>query len=582
MFHSMTEVTLRLISGVVLLLWASGFCRTGMLRGFGTDLRTFLTKASQSRVTAVIGGISVTTLLQSSLATCLMLSTFAGAGGISLAIGLAVMLGADVGSALVVQFLSLDLQVFRYLLLSLGGILFVFNAEGKIRNVARILLGLGMIMESLAWISLAGATIRESELSGLVISTLAREPFLAVLVGMAFGWVLHSSLVTVLFLVSLTGAGIFSGTEGFSLMLGANVGAAIPAVVSLWGHSIGARRIAVGNLMMKAVTALVLIIFGESIAAPLLSDLTAPFVILYGHLAFNTLLLVVFIPLTDVVAKIVTRVFKETVSEATNAGTPRYLSENDLGDCALALSNASREVLRMGDLVLDSVDQIRYGILNNELIVQNRIGQNEQHLDHLFHEIRDYLVKLSCTSLSASEKQEVARVLDFAVNLEHAGDIIVLNLTRLMERKAQRNLSFSSIGESEITSFFSACTESMRRAMNAFYAKSPELAERLIYDKRSFREDAHEVNEHHFERLRSGNPHSIESSTIHLDLFRDLKRVHAHFVTVAYALVDSPERRPAKPSSGMTGGTATGPKNEENRSGNEPDLSSDSVSGKAG
>ena len=535
---SMTETAFRLIAGVTMLLWASGFTRTGMLRGFGPQLREMLRNWSNNRLRAAAGGLVVTALLQSSFATCLIVGSFTGKGGIPLTVGLAVMLGADVGSAAVVQFLALDLDLPRYILIIVGSFMFIFHAEGRMRNVARILLGLGMILESLSWIGDAGTTIRSSEFSVDLLANLASEPILGMSVGLVFGWLLHSSLVTVLLLASLTAVGMFSHGEGLVLMLGANMGAAIPAVVSLWHGGIEGRSVAVGNFLMKAIVAVVLAVIFVYLVDLLALSVTGPELILYGHLVFNMIVAVLFLPFTGAVATLLRTWMKEPQTAALQPDAPRYLSRRDLNQAALALANASRETMRMGDMVMDSLEQVMRGLMTNELLVLGNISRIERCVDTLFIGVRDYLVDLSCLTLSATEGRRLNAILDFAINLEHAGDIIKLNLTRLLERKVQRNLAFSPMGEQEIQDFYRNCRNSMKLAMNVFLSNDPVLAGQLIAEKRQIRNKAHDAAEGHFMRLRSGNKQSIETSTLHVDLLRDLKRIHGHFVSVAYSAKD--------------------------------------------
>lgn len=327
---------------MALLLWGMRMVRTGVTRAYGGDLRRVLGRYLGGRFQAFAAGLGITAVLQSSTATCLMTASFAGQGLVGAAAALAIMLGADVGTSLVAQIFSLDISWLSPILIVAGSVLFHAGRDKRTRNLGRIGLGLGLMLLALGLIVGASAPLRESDALRGVVAALSGEPVLAVLIAALLTWLAHSSLATILLIVSFVGAGVATLDLAFALVLGANLGGALPALTATLRGAPAGRRVAIGNAIFKFA--------GVALALPFLAEL-GPWIAAFEadalrqvvnfHTAFNLALAALFIGLTGVVGRLAARLAPD-VERAEDPAAPRYLDPSALGEPSVALASATR------------------------------------------------------------------------------------------------------------------------------------------------------------------------------------------------------------------------------------------------
>ncbi|MDA0997226.1 MAG: Na/Pi cotransporter family protein [Proteobacteria bacterium] len=527
-----------MIGGVALLLWGIRMVRTGINRSFGADLRRALSFAARNRLIAFATGLGVTAAIQSSTATALMVSSFAGRGMIAGSAALAIMLGADVGSTMVVQVLSLDLSWLSPLLIAFGVILFTSSESSSRRNFARTAIGLGLMLLALKMVMLASAPLRQTETMSVIMGPLSDEPMLAVLVAALITWAAHSSVATVLLVATLASIHVLNMQLAFALVLGANLGGAITAMVATLGAPPPARRVTLGNLMMRGVG--VAIVLGAiaylqpviAIAGDHPARLVANF-----HTAFNLALAVLFLPLVGVVDKLARRIIPDVIEE-NDPGRAMYLDPNSLDSPAVALACAGRETLRLGDEVRKMLARTFDVFQSNDSKVVQEIEKSDDVIDRLHEAIKLYLTRLSREELDAKESERTVEILGFTTNLEHIGDIIDKNLMELATKKIKRKASFSGAGVKELSIFHRRILGNLDLALNVFMSGDIDLARKLLREKVSIRDLEREYVESHYRRISEGRPDSIETSALHLDVLRDLKRINSHLTSVAYPILE--------------------------------------------
>src|SRR2546423_3126118 len=261
-----TELFATFLGSVALLLWGVRMVRTGMTRAFGSQLRRAISTYARTRIGAFHAGVGITGILQSSTATAMLLASFAARGLIALPLALAVMLGADVGSAVVAQAFSFDIKWLWTVLVALGVLLFMSTEADRLRGVARIAIGLGFMLLALVHIGGAAAPLRDSALFRSLLTGLAGEPVLGFLAAIAVAWLVHSSLSIVLLVMSLAAGGALPLPLALALVLGANVGGALAPFLTLSGSPPAGRRVPLGNLMMRAAVAIPALFFVTPIA----------------------------------------------------------------------------------------------------------------------------------------------------------------------------------------------------------------------------------------------------------------------------------------------------------------------------
>ena len=533
-----TELLFAFIGSVALLLWGVRMVRTGMTRAFGAALRRVIATRVTGRISGFLAGVGLTGLLQSSTATALLLASFAGRGLIPLAIALSVMLGADVASTIAAQIFSFNIKWLWSVLVGIGVFMFMVSEADRMRGVSRVAIGLGLMLLSLDHLGTAAATLRELPTFKALLSGLAGEPLLGFIVATAVTWLVHSSLSIVLLVMALAGAGALPVPLALALVLGANVGGALAPFLTLSGSPPAGRRVPLGNLAMRTAVALPALFLLEPIAWALGNIEADPARLAINfHMAFNLATAALFLPLAALVAKLAERILPDQ-PEAADLGTPRHLDPSVIDTPSEALACAMRETLNMGDRVADMLRQALVVFEKSDARLVKDVERADNAVDALHEAIKLYLVKVSKSEMSDEESRRYIEVLTFTTNLEHVGDIIDKNLMELAAKKIKNHYAFSPEGLEEIRRIHARVIDTMRLAFNVFATRDAALARRLLAEKALMRSAELEAADNHFGRLRQGRPESIETSSIHLDVIRDLKRINGHLTSVAYPILE--------------------------------------------
>jgi phosphate:Na+ symporter len=533
------ETVLNVLGSVALLLWGVRMVRTGLTRAFGAALRRAIAACSRNRVTAFLGGIAVTGLLQSSTATSLLVSSFAGRGLIPLSIAFAIMLGADVGTTIAAQVLSFDLGWVSPLLIGAGVIAFLSSEQDKARHLGRVAIGLGLMLLSLKLLALATQPLRSAPAFMAMLQGLQDEYVIAVVVGTLATWVAHSSLSIVLLVMSFAGSGLIEPKLALALVIGANIGGALAPYMAQSGADVAARRVPLANLMTRAIIGVALLPFlGQAVDWLTLVDASTTRLPVNFHTAFNVLAALVFLPLVDVVAWACRRLLPDK-PVPDDPGKPRHLDPNVLDSPAEALGCALRETLNLGDRVSDMLRRTIDVLERNDAKAVKAIEAADNAVDQLYEAIKLYLVQISRNELGEEDGRRYVEILTLTTNLEHIGDIIDKNLMELAAKKIKNRYAFSAEGMAELRAFHARVLENLRLALNVFTTRDITLARRLVAEKASLREAESRAADSHFARLREGRTESIETSSIHMDVIRDLKRINGNLASVAYPILEA-------------------------------------------
>ena len=533
------DTVLNVLGSVCLLLWGVRMVRTGLTRAFGASLRRAIGACSRNRFTAFAGGIVLTGILQSSTATALLLASFAGRGLIPLSIALAVMLGANVGTTLTAQILSFNLGWISPLMIAVGVIAFLSNSSDRARHLGRVAIGLGLMLLSLHLLEAAAAPLKSAPAFVALMSGLQDEYVLAVVFAAAATWFIHSSLSTVLLVMSFASNGIIDPKLGLELVIGANIGGAIAPYFDQSTTDVDARRVPLGNLITRVMVGVALLPFLGPIHHWLTLVDAAPARLLVNfHTAFSLVAAIVFLPLNDPLAALCRRLVPAR-PQAEDPGQPRNLDPNVLDTPAEALACAMRETLNLGDRVADMLRQTMEALEHNDARAVKAIEAADNAVDSLYEAIKLYLVQTSRNELSEEDGRRYVEILTFTTNLEHVGDIIDKNLMELATKKIKNRYSFSAEGTAELRAFHGRVLENLRLALNVFTTRDITLARRLVAEKVAIREAEAQAADSHFARLRQGRPESIETSSIHMDVIRDLKRINGHLATAAYPILEA-------------------------------------------
>lgn len=533
------KTLISLLAAVALLVWGTHIVRTGLLRIYGANLRRILAASVRNRVAALFAGMGVTTLLQSSTATALIASSFVGQGLIATAPALAVVLGADVGTSVVAQIFSFDLSWLSPLLILVGVILFLSRRNTTAGRLGRVMIGFGLIILALQLILQTTAPLTSTAGVKTLFATLSGDPLLDMLLAAIVTIVSYSSLAVVLLTATLAASSVITPEVALALVLGANLGSGILAVLTTLNAPPEARRIPLGNLIFKLIGCLAMVPFLGAITG-LLGTLDADpqRLTVNFHMAFNLTLAVCFIFAIGPVARLTERLLPPRPRQ-DDAARPRHLDPVALDTPALAISCAAREALRIADTVETMLVGVMDVIRHKDRDLSRRLRAMDDTVDQLYTAVKLYLTQISREALEDKEGKRWTDIVSFTINMEQIGDGVERILRDIEDKLIKRGASFSDAGMAEIVELHERLVANLRLAMSVFLNGDLKGAQALIAQKVEFRERELSFADSHLQRLAWNTPESIETSSLHLDLISEMKRINSHLCSVAYPILEN-------------------------------------------
>jgi len=540
---------LNLAGAAALLLWSVRIIRTGVQRAFKSELRTWLRRSSGNPPMAAGTGVLAAILLQSSTAVALLVTNFASKGTLSVGVGLALFLGADLGSAIVAQILLVRLAWLVPLLILVGVVLFLKGEKSKPRQAGRILIGLALVLVSLDMIRAATDPIRDSAAIAPFASYLANDVFSAFIVGALLAWAMHSSVAAVLMFVTFTAQGILPVEAAVAMVLGANLGGSfIPFTLTL-GAKASARIIVVGNLLLRGGGAIIALLLLANSALPLdYLGSTGARQTINIHLAYNLVILLGGLFLIKPVTRMLDGVLSDPISdEAVVSARISALDETALEVPERALACTAREVLRIGETIEAMLSPVMSLYESWDETIAKGIHTNEAHVNAMHFETKIYLAKLHQNKLPKAEANHSMELSSIAINLESAGDVISKNLLGMAQKINDKGLQFSPAGWQELCDFHDRVLSNVQLSLNVLMTNSVDSARHLVEEKETVRDVEQDLQLRHLKRLRKGTTDSIETSNFHQETLRALKQINTAVSMVAYSiLLDTGELLPSR------------------------------------
>jgi phosphate:Na+ symporter len=530
---------LNLLSALAMLVWGTHLVRTGVLRVYGADLRRILSTSIKRRSLAFVAGVGVTSLVQSSNATSVIVCSFVAQGLIGLGPALAIMLGADVGTALMAGVLSFDLSWLSPLLIFCGVIVHLSHKQKQGGQLGRVAIGLGLI--TLALQLIGAATRPMTQMAGIEVlfSSLTGDVMLDALIGALFAMVTYSSLAAVLLAATLATSGVISLEVALCLVVGANLGSGILAVLSASNHNAAGRRVAFGSLLFRVAGAAIVLPF-IGVLHPKVSGLIADptKAVVAFHIGYNFVRSSLFLLLTEPMARFCMRWMPD--SAEANAGIrPRYLDQAAINTPSLALANAAREVLRMGEIIENMLAGLLVVVRDNDAARVREVLKLDDHVDKLYTDVKMYLARVSRQELNEAEIRRWTDIITLTINLEQSGDIIERIVTDVQSKKITPKRAFSAAGMAEVMEMHARLVASLQLGLSVFLNGDVKSAQRLLAEKESFRDLERMYAQSHLLRLAGETTQSIETSSLHLDIISDMKRLHSLFCSPAYPVLDN-------------------------------------------
>lgn len=518
---------IQLLSGAMVLLFAIRFMRIGIERLWGTRIRSSLNEGS-STVRSVMTGTGLGFVMQGSTAVVLIAAGLAGTGSIPVGVAASLAIGADMGSALAVQFLQLPVSALGPLCILVGATLYLRATEPRLRNYGRTILGLGLIFLSLSIIRQSVAPLASLPGAASVVGYLNSDPVTALLVGSALTLLMHSSIAALLATLAFSLHAPLGVSAGLGIVLGANLGSALLSLWLLKYESARSKAVAGAVAVVRFVFVLVclLVLAGAHFGG--LID-RVPFdtgeAMLAGHLAFNAILLFS--------ASVCMRLARFLDKRFGVDGTPLIVSlpKGVVDDVGLAFPMIRRQLASMLEIAAQMLNEATATAPDPE-----RMANLETRMNATLASIREIYAKLP--TVNESELADIQPIVDFAIRLERCGDIFAGKFIALRLEQIKGEYQFSEQGEAEIEAMVQAVHQAIILAEQTAWTGDTSTARRLVSHKQTVAEMESHSRAAHLARLRQGDHLSLGSSNQHLEMIAALKEINSKFATIAYAVLD--------------------------------------------
>ena len=536
------QFLLELAGATILLLFAVRMVRTGVERAFGASFRRLVT-GSNARFRATFAGVALAAIMQSSVAVAMLIAGFVSAGSLSFQLGLPAMLGADLGSALVIQFLSMEISWLAPLLLVTGGLMFLKSQSALAKQIGRALLGVALILIALELMRATVTPIRDSAFLPQISALLERDFITAFLVGAVLTFIMHSSVAAVLMFVTMVAIGALPLMVGISLMLGANLGSSLLPLWMTRAMPPVARQVPVMNAILRGTAAIIMVVVvNRSPLIELLPDAGAGQTVILGHVLFNALLLLA-VPFSGLLGAITARVMAEDVAGRDDmpAHHRSVLDLDALDDPALAIASIKRELQRML-LIVEEMMLPVMGLLEDfDKDRMNRIIEKDLIINEALDGTRRYVADLSAVNDrqngKASNRKELRNLLEFAIAIEAAGDVVSKTLSQLAVSRDRDGIRFSEEGLAELRGMHDRVVANIALAGNVLVSGDVGIARRLLEEKGELTHRQRKSRKSHLKRLAKGRVESLESSDLHLETGLAFKEFNSHVASIAYPIL---------------------------------------------
>ncbi|GGL50037.1 Na/Pi cotransporter family protein [Wenxinia marina] len=526
---------INLLGAGALILWGLRMIKSGILSGFGASLRQLIAKWTGNRVVATLTGLVTTLAVQSSTATAVIAGSFVARNLVGPRMAQAVLLGANLGTAITAAVLAHDLHWLAPMLVLAGVITDGRSRMARGKGVGKALIGLGLMLFGLELLGGATEPLRESQVMTAILAALADGPVFGLILSAGLAFLSSSSLAVVLFVSMLAATGSVSPALALVLVAGANLGGAIPPCLAVAAEGIAAKRLTRTNLAVRAAGALAVLVTAGTLG-PEFAALLPPgtrFAIA-AHLAFNLVLLAVFMPLLGPLDRLAQRVWPDPEAASRRVS---YLDKSAFDTPSLALAGAARETLRIGDTVAAMMERNLKALQVDDPGAREATSDLDDQVDAMLSDVKLYLARLARGELNDADTRRANEIMSYAINLEHVGDILDRDLAEMAEKKMARQVRFSVQGEEEIAELYRKTILNLELAQSVFLSHDVALARRLMAEKVHVRRIEEASQRQHLARLQAGRPETLASTTLHLDILRDLKRVNAHIASVAYPIL---------------------------------------------
>ncbi len=536
----MTMLLIGLLGGLGLFLFGMHTMSEGMQQSAGARLRNILALVTRNRIVGAGVGTLVTTVIQSSSATSVMLVSFVNAGLLQFRQTIPVLLGAAIGTTITAQMIAFRITEYSLLMVAAGFFMQAFSRKEQFKSAGYALFGFGVLFYGMHIMSDAMAPLREWD---PFINLLLRleNPLLGILVGTLFTALIQSSSAFIGIMIVLASQGLLSMEASIPLLLGSNLGTPVTALLSSMKSDREAKKVAFAFLLVKLISVLIFAGWTASLGKLIMQwtpEASLQRMIANAHTFINLVLMAVILPVTPQVARLVDLIMGKEKEAPEPLMTTRYLDNAVLNTPSLALNLAKQEILRMGTMVQEMFSHILKPFLEKETGSLDQVYQQEKSVNFLRDSIKEYLVRINAEQVTSDRINESFQMLYVLNEFEKIADIISESLASRAERWAAFDFSFSEAGKEDLKRFHGKIEKQLRRSLEVFEEMNLQRAAYMKAKHKEYRTLSHELEKQHYTRILEGLKESIDSSKTHLEILALLSSIDSHATNIARMALD--------------------------------------------
>lgn len=532
-----------LSGGLALFLFGMDWAGRNLQKVAGDRFRSLLQRLTRTPLLGALSGVVSTFLLQSSSATTVMLVGLVGATLMTLTQAVGVIIGAKIGTTLTVQIIAFDISRYALGIIAAGLLLRMASRAERSRLMGKVVMGFGFIFFGMALMNTALSPLRSMPTFVRLLEHLVDYPLAAVLVSLVFTALVQSSAATIGVALALAAQGLLTLEAGITIGMGASIGTCATALLASFSSNRAGKQVAVAHSLYALGASLLFLPFVPQLAdltrlvSEFLGDRELPRQIANGFTLFALGAGFVALPLSGLLARLTRRLVPlgETDDEVFG---PKYLQLSSIPYPAVAIEQALREVLHMGELVRRQLVGVTELVIEPDARKIYVLADQDDRIDVLERSIRPFLTRVAQRQLDSHLAQRERALVYIADALESIGDVIARSLLHALEKLALRDLHFSDEGKNELLQGLETTLTRLERVLMALENENHPLAQELVAEHEQTEWQERKSRAAHLERLHSGQEASLESSEAHLSIVGALLTINRRITDVARILRD--------------------------------------------
>ncbi|HBF3152835.1 TPA: Na/Pi cotransporter family protein [Clostridioides difficile] len=534
------NIIISLMGGLGLFLYGMNLMGEGLQKSAGTKLKKIIKLLTSNLFMGVLVGTGVTAVIQSSSATTVMVVGFVNAGIMTLKQAIGVIMGANIGTTVTAQLVSFDLTGMAPVALGVGIILYLFGNKPRIKNIAEILIGFGILFTGMDFMKMAVEPLRDYQGFTDLLVTFGRYPLLGLLLGFGITAIIQSSSASMGMLVALAAEGLVPLSAALPILYGQNIGTCVTSLLSSISANKNARRAAMMHLIFNVLGTVIFLIFLNKPVVSMVTSWDPSNVarqIANTHTLFNIISVLILLPFTSLIIKLAIKLVPDRAGDIDEDETKtiKYIDDRMIETPSIALANTIKEALRMGEKAKESLNASMEALVEHSTEKIDKTYRRERLINDLQKAILNYLLKLSKAALDDDSREVVDTLFNTVNDIERIGDH-AKNIAELSQVAIDSNIYFSEEGQSELDVMYNRVVSAYTYALESMRSDNVDLACKVIKIEEQVDIMEKSCRANHMYRLNN-NLCSIENGVIYLDVISNLERISDHAVNIAQQVI---------------------------------------------